>query len=168
MCLCLEISWVWPWRAMCFMLFTITSIYSIRKIAIYCCWRTYLIRKCRRYILVHDSYCCRWWMKYTVNLFSKNCRKLEFIQEVVLWEVSKLYDLVMNKNKEINIVFCRQKDQLAAKKRVMDSSERKVDSSLLLFLRNNAPPIDGPCFNLIINSTINFFICLKMLIIINL
>ena len=45
----------------------------------------------------------------------------------------------------------------------MDSSKRNMDSSLMLFLPNNIPPIDGSYVvidpsNL---ATRNFFVCLK-------
>ena len=51
-------------------------------------------------------------MKYTNNLSStqnKTVEQIEVMEEEVLLEVPKLDDLVMNKNKEINVVFSRKK-----------------------------------------------------------
>ena len=62
------------------------------KILLYCCWRICLVRNKKIPVYVSFKwYCCRWWMKYTINLSSINCQttwsylKSSFIRSIVIW-----------------------------------------------------------------------------------
>ena len=82
-----------------------------------------------------------------LSTFSRQTvEQLEVIQELVFPEVSKVNDLVINKKYEDQYSFLQKKNL-----------EKKVDSSLLLFLLSNIPPIDGSNFKIIESSDLNKF-----------
>ena len=106
-----------------------------------------IIRKCI------PTVCCSWWSSFvpsTNKLVSTNHLANLIVQEVVAPELSKLNHAVMSKNKEIKCSFLQKKqlEKIGWIHTLVNLSYRWMDCVT-------------KWVNQFINSTRNFFICLK-------